>query len=112
MYFLINFKKNNMGEGGGSFQKNSVRLSGLLEGISYLLLLGVAVPLKYIAHKPEMVRFVGMAHGILFIWYILAVIQLKFKYKLSAGNTALALVASLLPAGTFYADMKIFRKLV
>ena len=47
------------------------RLTGIVEGTSYLLLLGVAMPLKYIWHMPIYVKVVGMTHGILFILYCL-----------------------------------------
>ncbi|MEO6070388.1 MAG: DUF3817 domain-containing protein [Chitinophagaceae bacterium] len=91
--------------------KTHVRLSALLEGISYLLLLGVAMPLKYFAGLPHFVQYIGLAHGILFIWYILSVLFTKAAFKLSLMQTGIALVGSLLPLGTFYADKKIFKKL-
>jgi integral membrane protein len=91
--------------------KGHLRLSALLEGISYLLLLLIAMPLKYWAGIPEPVQVVGMAHGVLFVWYVMAVLAAKFEFKLSNKNTALALLASLLPLGTFYADAKIFKHL-
>lgn len=47
-----------------------LRSVGLLEAISFLLLLGVAMPLKYMFDQPEMVRIVGMAHGVLWILYV------------------------------------------
>jgi len=91
--------------------KSHVRLSALLEGISYLLLLGVAMPLKYFAGLPHFVQYIGLAHGILFIWYILSVLFTKAAFKLSYVQTGIALVGSLLPFGTFYADKKIFKGL-
>ena len=91
--------------------KTHARVSGLLEGISFLLLLGIAMPLKYMAGMPEAVRYVGMAHGVLFIWYIIAVLLVRFEYRLSNTKTALALASSFLPFGTFYTDKKIFKKL-
>ncbi len=60
---------------------------------------------------PEPVRYIGMAHGILFIWYVISVLLVKETYRLSLGQTALALLASLVPFGTFYADNKIFKRL-
>lgn len=91
--------------------KAHVRLSGLLEGISYLVLLLIAMPLKYWAGMPETVRVVGMAHGVLFVWYVIAVLVAKAEFRLSIKTTALALFASLVPFGTFYADAKIFKQL-
>lgn len=91
--------------------KSHLHLSSLLEGISFLLLLLIAMPLKYFADMPQMVKVVGMAHGVLFIWYVLAVLVAKAEFNMSNKHTALALVASLLPLGTFYADARLFRQL-
>ncbi len=91
--------------------KTHVRLSALLEGTSFLLLLFIAMPLKYGADSPLMVKYVGMAHGILFIWYIISVLLAKEEYRFTFRQTAIALIASLLPFGTFYADIKIFKQL-
>ena len=88
-----------------------LRTSALLEGISFLLLLLVAMPLKYMAGEPAMVRYTGMAHGVFFVWYVFAVILAKEAYRFTLPQTALALLASLLPFGTFYADNKLFKKL-
>ena len=91
--------------------KVHLRLSALLEGISYLVLLLIAMPLKYLADLPQMVKVVGMAHGVLFVWYVIAVLVAKAEFKMSYKATALALLASLIPIGTFYADAKIFKQL-
>lgn len=89
----------------------NLRLSGLLEGISYILLLAVAMPLKYYAGFPEAVKVVGMLHGVLFIWFVFSIIWAKFTLGLSIKDSFLAFVASLIPFGTFYVDQKIFRLL-
>ena len=52
-----------------------LRVIGLLEGISFLVLLGVAMPLKYVWDEPQAVRGVGMAHGVLFLAYVTAAVQ-------------------------------------
>ena len=91
--------------------KSHLHLSALLEGISYLLLLGIAMPLKYWAGIPQFVQVIGMAHGLLFVWYVAVVLIASAKYKFKLSQTAIALVGSLLPFGTFYADNKIFKKL-
>jgi integral membrane protein len=88
-----------------------LRVSGITEGISFILLLGVAMPLKYMAGMPGAVKYLGWAHGILCIWYTIAVIWTRETVGLSLKDTAIALLASLLPFGTFYADKKIFRRL-
>jgi integral membrane protein len=55
------------------------------------------------------VRVVGMAHGLLFVLYVLLVIQVKIEYGWSFKKMALALLASVVPFGTFWADAKLFR---
>lgn len=72
------------------------------EGISFLLLLLVAMPLKYIADMPLAVKYTGWAHGILFIWYIAVIVTLGADQKWSLGKKALAVIAGLLPFGTFW----------
>ena len=58
--------------------------------------------------KPNYV--VGMAHGLLFILYVLLLLQVAFVYKWGFLKTSLAFLASLIPFGTFYADKKMFSK--
>lgn len=88
-----------------------LRLIGFLEGVSYLLLLGVAMPLKYLAHEPLMVRYVGMAHGILFMLYLLALVPVALDHRWNWKTVALGVLASVLPAGPFVFDAKILRPL-
>jgi len=88
-----------------------LRLVGLAEGISFLVLVFIAVPLKRIGGHPEAVELVGPIHGLLFLLYVLTVIQAKTEYNWPLGKTLLALLASVIPGGTFYADHKIFRHL-
>jgi len=86
-----------------------LRILGILEGISYLLIFGVTMPLKYglDMHGPN--KVVGMIHGMLFISYCIWVLLAAKKYSWKGKTTAGALVASVLPFGTFVADKKIFR---
>lgn len=91
--------------------KIRLRLIGLTEGISFLVLVLIAVPLKRIGGHPEAVQVVGPIHGLLFLLYVLTVIQAKTEYNWPLGKTLLALLASVIPGGTFYADHKIFRHL-
>jgi integral membrane protein len=86
-----------------------LRIVAFLEGISFLILLGIAMPLKYFASYPGPVRVVGMIHGILFIGYVLFLALTKSEHRWSFGKTTLAFIASLVPFGTFYADKKWFR---
>ena len=91
--------------------KSHLRVSAVLEGVSFILLLGIAMPLKYIAGMPEYVRYIGLAHGLLFIWYIISVFLAREEYKFNSRQTVIAVIASLLPFGTFYADNRIFKNL-
>jgi integral membrane protein len=86
-----------------------LRVIGFLEGVSFLVLLGVAMPLKYYWDKPEAVTVVGMAHGVLFLAYIGATLQAWLEYDWTWRRAALVTAASLVPFGTFYADVKWMR---
>ena len=88
-----------------------LRVLGFLEGISFLVLLGIAMPLKYMAGEPAAVRVVGMAHGILFLAYALAVVHAHLEYGWTLKRSFLLMVASLLPFGPFLADRKLLRGL-
>ncbi|MBK8055239.1 MAG: DUF3817 domain-containing protein [Saprospiraceae bacterium] len=85
------------------------RLVAFAEGCSYLLL-GITMVLKYQYGMPKPNYIVGMAHGILFILYVFLLLQVGWRYKWSRWKMAAAFVASLLPFGTFYADVKWFRE--
>lgn len=80
------------------------RLIALLEGISYLALLGIAMPLKYFAGMPLAVTYVGWAHGLLFVLYILAGAIAAVERRWSLTLIVASFVASLLPFATFYLD--------
>lgn len=86
-----------------------LRLTGIVEGLSFIILLSVAMPLKYMAGKPEMVQVVGMAHGVLFVLYILLSAVARFQYGWSWKKLFALWVASVVPFGTFYVDYKILR---
>jgi integral membrane protein len=86
-----------------------LRLLAIVEGISFLLILFVTMPLKYLFDQPLPNQIVGMAHGILFVAYCLYVLIAWREYKWSVGKTLLALIASVIPFGTFVADWKLFR---
>jgi integral membrane protein len=85
---------------------NRLRVVALLEGWSLLVLLAIAMPLKYFAGFPQAVQVIGMAHGILFIAYIILVIQVKFQFRWPIMKTLVAMAASIVPFGTFYVDHK------
>lgn len=83
------------------------RLIAILEGISFILLLFVAMPLKYKAGLPLAVKYTGWAHGVLFVLYILYLFQVWSEYNWKIGKTLWAFVASLIPFGTFYLDWQL-----
>jgi integral membrane protein len=83
------------------------RLIADLEGVSFLVLLLIAMPLKYIWDNPWMVQKVGMAHGVLFIAYIFMVFISREDFRWTAKQTLIALVGSVLPFGTFYVNAKL-----
>ena len=81
----------------------------LAEGVSYLLLLGVAMPLKYAAGWPVAVHYVGAAHGFLFVAYMLAATLLFTHLKCPLMRVPGVILASLLPFGTFVLERKWLR---
>ena len=86
-----------------------LRVIGWWEGWSFLLLLLVAMPLKYVWGFPKAVSVVGMAHGVLFMLYLVVAIHTALDRNWPWRRTALVLVASVLPAGPFIVDAKILR---
>ena len=85
----------------------TLRVLGNIEGVSYLLLLGIAMPMKYIYGMPVAVKFVGIAHGVLFIAYcLLLALQMRAnKWNLLFG--IYLFVATLIPFGTFVTDRRL-----
>ena len=86
-----------------------LRWVGLLEGVSFLLLLFVAMPLKYAAGRPEAVRWVGMTHGVLFIAFVILVLVVASQRRWGIKWIGAAVLASLLPFGTFVLDRQLVR---
>jgi integral membrane protein len=74
------------------------------EGISFLVLLFIAMPLKYLAHIDKAVKIVGSLHGFLFVAFVLLAAIVLLKYKKSIWWFAKAIIASFIPFGTFYMD--------
>ena len=77
------------------------------EGVSYLVLLFVAMPMKYLAGYPQAVRIVGMAHGVLFVMFCLILADLLRRKEFTFNFSVFAFIMSLLPFGTFYLEGKI-----
>ena len=87
----------------------ALRIVALLEGVSFLALLLIAMPLKYYGDVPSATQMVGMAHGVLFVAYIFLVVIVTISKKWSFLTAIILIVLSFVPAGTFYADKKYFR---
>jgi integral membrane protein len=87
-----------------------LRLLAILEGISYLLLF-ITMPLKYGLDLLLPNYIVGMAHGVLFILYVILALQSTLIYHWGFWTTILVLGASLVPFGTFYVDSRILKPL-
>ena len=88
-----------------------LRIIAFMEGCSYLLL-GFTMILKYKFSMPQPNYIVGLAHGILFVLYIVLLLQVSFLYRWSIVKMFWAFIASLIPLGTFYADKVLFREVV
>jgi integral membrane protein len=87
-----------------------VRALALIEGVSFLALLGVAMPLKYAAGYPEAVKWVGWIHGVLFIALLLAVAHAARRVGWGARRVAQIVVAALVPFGPFVIDRGLRRE--
>lgn len=85
----------------------TLRLVGLLEGISFLLLLFIAMPVKYMLDNPILVKYVGMGHGVLFVLFLVVLFAVCEKQKWSLSMFVMGLIASILPFGPFLFDMKL-----
>jgi integral membrane protein len=77
-------------------------LIGKLEGYSYLALLFIAMPLKYLTHLPIAVRIAGSIHGALFVAFVIIILMVVRKKQLTTENAMYAFLLSLIPFGTFF----------
>lgn len=83
------------------------RIIGFVEGISYLVLLFIAMPMKYMMGIPEATKIVGMIHGLLFILFLVILMQAAQKHNFTSKDSTLFFVASLIPFGTFFTDKRL-----
>jgi integral membrane protein len=90
--------------------RGRLKLIGAVEAVSFLLLLGVAMPLKYLADMPEAVRIVGMAHGVLWLLYLVALVLAWIHERWSFGVFLLGVVASVIPFGPFIFDKLVLNR--
>lgn len=86
------------------------RYVALLEGVSYILLLFIAVPIKYWGGDERWVKLLGMPHGLLFGAYVVGAFLIKENEKWGMKDIGIVLLASILPFGTFYVDWKYLKK--
>ena len=84
-----------------------LRLVSLAEGVSYVVLLGIAMPLKYGANMPGAVKIVGSSHGALFVVFCVALLRAMLGARWPISRAALVFVASLVPLAAFWMDRRI-----
>lgn len=87
----------------------SLRQLAIVEGVSTLLLFGVAMPLKYFAGMPIAVTIVGSIHGFLFLALVLMLLIAMWKVPISRGLAAAGVVAAILPGGPFLLERRLAR---
>jgi len=86
------------------------RIIALLEGVSYLLLMGASI-YKKVSGNEAFVKLLGMPHGLLFVAYVAFAIYLRSTYKWDLKTFIIILLGSLIPFGTFYVDKKYLKPL-
>ena len=86
---------------------NRFRKTAFWEGVSFLLLLGIAMPIKYGLGNPYPVKVIGMAHGVLFIAYVIFLILAAMEYDWPLKKSVIAFLASLVPFGPFIFDKRL-----
>ena len=87
-----------------------LRVLSWIEGLSLVLLVFIAVPLKYWSNNPFWVEVIGPIHGVLFLLFVVATLSLAYDRNWSFfGLTWKVLVASIIPFATFYVDSKMLR---
>lgn len=89
-----------------SLMSKHFRLIGQLEGLSFLVLLFIAMPIKYVMGNPLAVRYVGWVHGLLFVVYLAAAAAASDAQNWSGKKLSLAIIAAVLPFGPFIFDKK------
>ena len=93
-----------------STNMDRLRLASLLDGISFVILLGIAMPLKYFADLPIAVRIFGMAHGVLFLALMLCLLLVFLDKKLSFSWCVVVFLCAFTPFAPFFLDRKLKQK--
>lgn len=89
--------------------KENLMVVGKIEGWSFLILLFIAMPLKYMFDIPVATKIVGMIHGGLFIWFLIMLYHFHNEYKYGIKLSALAFIASVIPFGTFFLNKRLLK---
>lgn len=84
-------------------------MAALVESVSFLVLLGIAMPLKYLAGMPIAVKLVGWAHGALFILFCIALAHATLSQRWGVVRTGLIFIAGFVPFGPFLIDKSLLR---
>jgi integral membrane protein len=84
-----------------------LRIISFLEGFSFLVLLFIAMPLKYIAQEPIYVKYVGMTHGLLFLYFLFALYEAYKEYEWSKKFTLFSFVCAIVPFAPFYLERRL-----
>lgn len=84
--------------------------TGRIEGLSFLFLLLVAMPIKYVWGNPLVVKYAGWAHGLLFMLYLGAALYMNFEYKWKFSKLILAFIASIIPLGPWIFEKRLLKE--
>jgi integral membrane protein len=88
-----------------------LRILGFLEGISLIVLVFIAVPMKYLAGQPSLVKLIGPIHGLLFTFFVITTLSVATTYRWKFSQTSWkVLLACIIPFGTFYIDKHILSR--
>jgi integral membrane protein len=87
-----------------------MRTAGIIEGWSYIVLLFVAMPLKYFAELPIAVRVTGTVHGVLFIMFMYTIYNAMQQEKFPMDKAIKVFIASIIPFGTFFLDKLVLKE--
>ncbi len=94
----------------GSDAIDRLRLASILDGVSYLILVGVAMPMKYLADMPLAVRVAGSLHGFLFLALCACLLEVLVRRRLSFGWCSIVLACALFPVAPLLLDRKLREK--
>lgn len=87
-----------------------LRMISVIEGLSFLALLFIAMPYKYLLGEPMLVRYVGMAHGVLFIVFIASLLDATIRHQWNLKFSLFCFACSLVPFAPFWLEGKLKRQ--